>query len=69
MVGAVLDVWAAHVTRDPAVGGEARKVLTPDAAAEAELSDATPLRDNGFKVELAKRTIVAVLGELTGEAA
>jgi xanthine dehydrogenase YagS FAD-binding subunit len=33
-------------------------------AAEAELSDATPLRDNAFKVELAKRTIVAVLAEL-----
>jgi xanthine dehydrogenase YagS FAD-binding subunit len=34
------------------------------AAAEAELADAAPLRDNAFKVELAKRTIVAVLGEL-----
>jgi xanthine dehydrogenase YagS FAD-binding subunit len=36
------------------------------AAAEAELADARPLRDNGFKVELARRTITAVLGELTG---
>jgi xanthine dehydrogenase YagS FAD-binding subunit len=34
------------------------------AAAEAELACAAPLRDNAFKVELAKRTIVAVLGEL-----
>jgi xanthine dehydrogenase YagS FAD-binding subunit len=34
------------------------------AAADAELSDAAPLRDNAFKVELAKRTIVAVLAEL-----
>ena len=34
------------------------------AAAEAELTDARPLRDNGFKVELARRTIVAVLSEL-----
>jgi xanthine dehydrogenase YagS FAD-binding subunit len=34
------------------------------AAAEAELADAAPLRDNAFKVELAKRTIAAVLGEL-----
>ncbi|EIM27243.1 FAD binding domain-containing protein [Microvirga lotononidis] len=34
------------------------------AAAEAELADAVPLRDNGFKIELAKRTITAVLGEL-----
>ena len=39
------------------------------AAAEAELADATPLRDNGFKVELAKRTIAAVLGELAGDEA
>jgi xanthine dehydrogenase YagS FAD-binding subunit len=36
------------------------------AAAEAELADARPLADNGFKVELAKRTIAAVLGELAG---
>jgi xanthine dehydrogenase YagS FAD-binding subunit len=36
------------------------------AAAEAELADARPLRDNGFKVELATRTMTAVLGELTG---
>jgi xanthine dehydrogenase YagS FAD-binding subunit len=35
------------------------------AAAEAELAAAAPLRDNAFKVELAKRTIVAVLAELT----
>jgi len=35
-------------------------------AAIAELADATPLSDNGFKVPLATRTIVAVLGELAG---
>jgi xanthine dehydrogenase YagS FAD-binding subunit len=35
-------------------------------AAEAELAAARPLRDNGFKVELAKRTIVAVLNQLAG---
>ncbi len=34
------------------------------AAAIAELANARPLRDNGFKIELAKRTIVAVLGDL-----
>lgn len=34
------------------------------AAAEAELIDAAPLADNAFKVELAKRTIVAVLRQL-----
>lgn len=37
-------------------------------AAEAELAAATPLRDNAYKVELACRTITAVLSELrTGE--
>ncbi len=35
------------------------------AAAEAELSEAKPLRDNAFKIELAKRMITAVLSELT----
>ena len=34
------------------------------AAAEAELADAVPLRDNAFKLELVRRTISAVLGEL-----
>lgn len=37
------------------------------AAAEAELAEAVGLRDNAFKIELAKRTIVAVLEELKGE--
>ena len=39
------------------------------AAAEVELADARTLSHNGFKVELAKRTIVAILAELAGEAA
>lgn len=34
------------------------------AAAAAELADAKPLRDNAFKVDLARRAIVAVLGGL-----
>ena len=34
------------------------------AAARAELADARALRDNHFKIELAERTIVAVLKEL-----
>jgi xanthine dehydrogenase YagS FAD-binding subunit len=36
------------------------------AAAEAELADARPLNDNVFKIELAARTITAVLAELAG---
>lgn len=38
-------------------------------AAEAELKGAVGLAGNAFKVELAKRVIVAVLGELAGEVA
>jgi xanthine dehydrogenase YagS FAD-binding subunit len=38
-------------------------------AAAAELADARPVKHNSFKVALARRTIVAVLGELTGEGA
>jgi xanthine dehydrogenase YagS FAD-binding subunit len=34
-------------------------------AADAELADARPLSGNAFKVELARRTIVAVLPQLT----
>ncbi len=39
------------------------------AAAELELADAVGLSGNAFKIELAKRALVAVLGELTGVAA
>jgi xanthine dehydrogenase YagS FAD-binding subunit len=39
------------------------------AAADAELAQAQGLKDNGFKIELARRTIVAVLDDLTGDAA
>jgi xanthine dehydrogenase YagS FAD-binding subunit len=37
-------------------------------AADAELADARPLAGNAFKVELARRTIAAVLQQLTEEA-
>ncbi len=36
-------------------------------AATAELEPAIPRRDNAFKIELAKRTIVSVLSELTSK--
>jgi len=36
------------------------------AAVEAELAEARPLRDNGFKIELARRAAVAVLSGLAG---
>ena len=38
-------------------------------AADVAFVDAVPLRDNGFKIELGRRTIVAVLEELAGGAA
>jgi xanthine dehydrogenase YagS FAD-binding subunit len=38
-------------------------------AAEAELADAAPLPGNAFKVPLAKRTLAAVLTELSGDQA
>jgi xanthine dehydrogenase YagS FAD-binding subunit len=38
-------------------------------AADAELAAATPTAANAYKVELAKRTIAAVLGDLTGAGA
>ena len=39
------------------------------AAIDAELADARPLAHNGFKIELARRTVVAVLNELHGDVA
>ncbi len=54
---------------EAALRGEPATEASLPAAAEAELADAAPLRDNAFKIELAKRTIVAVLGDLTGDAA
>lgn len=55
--------WRAHKAEAALLGGPASEGAFR-AAAEAELADAEPRRDNGFKVELAKRTIVAVLQEL-----
>ena len=49
-------------------GGAARQPATETAfleAADAELADARPLAGNAFKVELARRTLAAVLGQLT----
>jgi len=54
---------------EAALKGDSATAHNFRAAAEAELAGARPLRHNGFKVELAVRTIAAVLGELTGLAA
>ena len=46
--------------------GEPARAEAFRAAAEAELADARPLNGNEFKIELAARTITAVLTELAG---
>jgi xanthine dehydrogenase YagS FAD-binding subunit len=54
--------WAAEAALRGRLVGEAAFA----AAADAALADAQPLKDNGFKIELAKRTLVGVLGNLAG---
>jgi xanthine dehydrogenase YagS FAD-binding subunit len=60
--------WRALKAEAVLRGGPATMQAFHDAA-EAELADAIPLRDNGFKIELVKRTMAAVLGDLSGLAA
>ncbi|QAY76318.1 xanthine dehydrogenase family protein subunit M [Sphingosinicella sp. BN140058] len=60
--------WRA-ATAEAALRGRPFGEAAFTAAADAELADARPLKDNGFKVELARRTIVAVLESLAGDAA
>lgn len=58
--------WRALTAEALLRGGAAtREAFT--AAADAELADAVPLRDNGFKIPLARNTIVAVLEGLIGD--
>ena len=52
---------------EAALKGQPATAKNFHAAAEAELADAKPLSDNGFKIDLAKRTLVAVLGELVAK--
>lgn len=54
---------------EAALRGQVPSEANVRAAAELELADAAGLRDNGFKIELAKRAIVATLAELSGEQA
>lgn len=52
---------------EQALRGQPATEAAFQAATAAELAEATPLRDNAFKIELAQRVIVAVLGELAGD--
>ena len=60
--------WRARKAEAALIGRPATEA-TFRAAAEAELADAAPLRDNAFKIELARRVIAATLTDLTGAAA
>ncbi len=60
--------WRAFKAEAALRGGPATEAAFR-AAAEAEFADAKPLRDNGFKIELATRTLTAVLTDLAGVAA
>jgi xanthine dehydrogenase YagS FAD-binding subunit len=60
--------WRAHKA-EAALRGQPATQAAFRAAANAELADARPLKHNGFKIELARRTIAAVLGELAGDGA
>ena len=68
MGGVAHKPWRAWKAEE-ALRGQPATEQTFRAASEAELAGARPLRDNSFKIELAKRTIIAVLGELAGESA
>jgi xanthine dehydrogenase YagS FAD-binding subunit len=56
--------WRAHQAETVLVGSPAT-AETFDRAAGAEFTDAEPLPGNGFKIPLARRTLVSVLRELT----
>jgi xanthine dehydrogenase YagS FAD-binding subunit len=60
--------WRATKAEAALIGRPATEAVFR-AAADTELADARPLRDNGFKIELAARTLTAVLLDLAGDAA
>lgn len=56
--------WRSHEAERALIGRSATQAAFR-AAANAALADARPHRDNGFKVELAKRTLVRALTEVS----
>ncbi|MCE4226643.1 xanthine dehydrogenase family protein subunit M [Methylobacterium sp. C25] len=58
--------WRAH-RAEAALRGAVPSAEAFMAAAALELADAAPLAGNAFKIELAKRTLSAVLTDLTGD--
>ncbi|WP_230772726.1 FAD binding domain-containing protein [Sphingomonas sp. Leaf4] len=62
--GVAAKPWRARIAENALIGGPA-SIAAFRAAAAAELAAAVPLSGNGFKIELAARTITAVLAELS----
>ena len=62
--GVAAKPWRASKA-EAALRGEAPAESAFRAAADAELADAKPLSGNAFKIELARRTLVATLVELS----
>jgi xanthine dehydrogenase YagS FAD-binding subunit len=54
---------------EKALIGQRPSIANFCSAIDAELADAKALSGNGFKIDLARRTVVAVLSELTGVSA
>lgn len=61
--GVATKPWRARAAERTLIGKAAAEANFR-AAAEAELASASPLSGNGFKIELARRTIIHTLGEL-----
>jgi xanthine dehydrogenase YagS FAD-binding subunit len=57
--------WRAY-SAEEALRGSAAAAEAFERAADAELTQSEPLRDNGYKVELARNTLVRTLTELAG---
>ncbi|MFI7501734.1 FAD binding domain-containing protein [Streptomyces sp. NPDC049687] len=64
--GVATKPWRARIAEELLLGAEATDENFAHAAA-AELAPALPLSDNAFKIDLAQRTVVAVLRKLNAE--
>jgi xanthine dehydrogenase YagS FAD-binding subunit len=68
MGGVATKPWRAWKV-EAALKGQRPSVAGFRSAVDAELADAKALNDNAFKIDLARRTVVGVLSELTGVSA
>jgi xanthine dehydrogenase YagS FAD-binding subunit len=68
MGGVATKPWRSWKAEE-ALKGQRPSAANFRSAVDAELADAKALSENGFKIDLARRTVVAVLSELTGVSA